>query len=79
MRKGVMAANREKIVNLIVVHLAALSAIFLISYVIKDAEEVRKRQEECEKRCYPAKTVKFISLRHCMCIEESLDNEEQPE
>lgn len=63
------ADKKQKYINLIVVHVAVLFAIFLIGYFIKDAEEIRKRQEECAKRCYPSKPVKTLSLRHCMCLE----------
>lgn len=75
-----MTANRkEKYINLIIIHIVVLCAISLIAYVVKDAEEIRKRQEECEKRCYPAKPVKTLSVRHCMCIEELVDKLEEVE
>ena len=74
-----MSAFREKYINLVFIHLVVLSALFLIGYVIKDASEVRERQEQCAKHCYPAKPVKSLSLRHCMCIEEEVDNVKQEE
>jgi hypothetical protein len=75
MRKGVMIANKDKYINLILVHIMVLGALFLIGYFIKDAENIRKKQEECERICQPAKAVKTISLGKCICLEEELDTE----
>lgn len=61
---------REKIINLIVIHIAVLFALFMIGYFIRDIEIVRKRQEQCKKICYPQKVVESMSMRKCVCYEE---------
>lgn len=74
-----MVANKEKYINLIFVHVLVLFAIFVVGFFIKDSEEIRHKQEECDKYCHPAKAVKSISLRSCMCYEEEVDNENKQE
>lgn len=69
------AKNKEKYINLIIVHIFVLFALFLVGYFIRDAELVRKKQEECDKACFPTKAVKSISIKKCICYEEEVDNE----